>query len=107
MKELQEERIIKAPVPPYKPLEDDGTVIVPAEQATEQCFRIYSVSVDTANHEVTIEARRISYDFMDGDGEQAGCYTELAVFITLATFRKYPDSGIIFMVVRPTTRDLR
>ena len=43
---------------------------------------------------------------MDGDGEQAGCYTELAVFITLATFRKHPDSGIIFMVVRPTTRDL-
>ena len=32
-KELQEERIIKAPVPAYKPLEDDGTVIVPAEQA--------------------------------------------------------------------------
>ena len=63
-KELQEERIIKAPVPAYKPLEDDGTVIVPAEQATEQCFRIYSVSVDTANHEVTIEARHISYDFM-------------------------------------------
>ena len=63
-KELQEERIIKAPVPAYKPLEDDGTVIVPAEQATEQCFRIYSVSVDTANHEVTVEARHISYDFM-------------------------------------------
>ena len=41
-KELQEERIIKAPVPAYRPLEDDGTVIVPAEQATEQCFRIYS-----------------------------------------------------------------
>ena len=63
-KELQEERIIKAPVPAYKPLEDDGTVIVPAEQATEQCFRIYSVNVDTANHEVTVEARHISYDFM-------------------------------------------
>ena len=63
-KELQEERIIKAPVPAYKPLEDDGTVIVPAEQATEQCFRIYSVAVDTANHEVTVEARHISYDFM-------------------------------------------
>lgn len=63
-KELQEERIIKAPVPAYKPLEDDGTVIVPAEQATEQCFRIYSISVDTANHEVTVEARHISYDFM-------------------------------------------
>lgn len=63
-KELQEERIIKAPVPAYKPLEDDGTVIVPAEQATEQCFRIYSVSIDTANHEVTVEARHISYDFM-------------------------------------------
>ncbi len=63
-KELQEERIIKAPVPVYKPLEDDGTVIVPAEQATEQCFRIYSVSVDTASHEVTVEARHISYDFM-------------------------------------------
>ena len=63
-KELQEERIIKAPVPAYKPLEDDGTVIVPAEQATEQCFRIYSVSVDTANHEVTVEARHISYDFI-------------------------------------------
>ena len=45
-KELQEERIIKAPVPAYKPLENDGTVIVPAEQATEQCFRIYSVNVD-------------------------------------------------------------
>ena len=26
-KELQEERIIKAPVPAYRPLEDDGTVI--------------------------------------------------------------------------------
>ena len=38
-KELQEERIIKAPVPAYKPLENDGTVIVPAEQATEQCLR--------------------------------------------------------------------
>ena len=63
-KELQEERIIKAPVPAYKPLENDGTVIVPAEQATEQCFRIYSVNVDTANHEVTVEARHISYDFM-------------------------------------------
>lgn len=63
-KELQEERIIKAPVPAYRPLEDDGTVIVPAEQATEQCFRIYSVAVDTANHEVTVEARHISYDFM-------------------------------------------
>lgn len=63
-KELQEERIIKATVPAYKPLEDDGTVIVPAEQATEQCFRIYSVSVDTANYEVTVEARHISYDFM-------------------------------------------
>ncbi len=63
-KDLQEERIIKVPVPAYKPLEDDGTVIVPAEQATEQCFRIYSVSVDTANHEVTVEARHISYDFM-------------------------------------------
>ena len=63
-KELQEERIIKAPVPAYRPLEDDGTVIVPAEQATEQCFRIHSVSVDTANHEVTVEARHISYDFM-------------------------------------------
>ena len=63
-KELQEGRIIKAPVPAYKPLEDDGTVIVPAEQATEQCFRIYSVSVDTANHEVTVEARPISYDIM-------------------------------------------
>ncbi|MBR5111581.1 MAG: AraC family transcriptional regulator [Clostridia bacterium] len=63
-KELQEERIIKAPVPAYKPLEDDGTVIVPAEQATEQCFRIYSVNVDTASHEVTVEARHISYDFM-------------------------------------------
>lgn len=63
-KELQEDRIIKAPVPAYKPLEDDGTVIVPAEQATEQCFRIYSVTVDTANHEVTVEARHISYDFM-------------------------------------------
>ncbi len=45
-KELQEERINKAPVSAYKPLENDGTVIVPAEQATEQCFRIYSVSVD-------------------------------------------------------------
>ncbi len=56
-KELQEERIIKAPVPAYRPLEDDGTVIVPAEQATEQCFRIHSVSVDTANHEVTVEGR--------------------------------------------------
>ena len=55
-KELQEERIIKAPVPAYRPLEDDGTVIVPAEQAAEQCFRIHSVSVDTANHEVTVEA---------------------------------------------------
>ena len=44
-KELQEERIIKAPVPAYRPLEDDGTVIVPAEQATEQCFRIYSVAM--------------------------------------------------------------
>ena len=44
-KELQEERIIKAPVPAYKQLEDDGTVIVPAEQATEQCC-IYSVNVD-------------------------------------------------------------
>lgn len=63
-KELQEERIIKAPVPAYRPLEDDGTVIVPAEQATEQCFRIYSVAVDTANHEVAVEARHISYDFM-------------------------------------------
>ena len=63
-KELQEERIIKAPVPAYRPLEDDGTVIVPAEQATEQCFRIYSVAVDTASHEVTVEARHISYDFM-------------------------------------------
>ena len=63
-KELQEERIIKAPVPAYKPLEDDGTVIVPAEQAAEQCFRIHSVSVDTASHEVSVEARHISYDFM-------------------------------------------
>ena len=63
-KELQEERIIKATVPAYRPLEDDGTVIVPAEQATEQCFRIYSVAVDTASHEVTVEARHISYDFM-------------------------------------------
>ena len=63
-KELQEERIIKAPVPAYRPLEDDGTVIVPAEQATEQCFRIYSVAVDTASHEVTVEALHISYDFM-------------------------------------------
>lgn len=63
-KELQEERIIKAPVPAYRPLEDDGTVIVPAEQAAEQCFRIYSVAVDTASHEVTVEARHISYDFM-------------------------------------------
>lgn len=63
-KELQEERIVKAPVPAYRPLEDDGTVIVPAEQATEQCFRIYSVAVDTASHEVTVEARHISYDFM-------------------------------------------
>lgn len=63
-KELQEERIIKAPVPAYRPLEDDGTVIVPAEQATAQCFRIYSVAVDTANHEVTVAARHISYDFM-------------------------------------------
>lgn len=63
-KELEEERIIKAPVPAYRPLEDDGTVIVPAEQATEQCFRIYSVAVDTANHEVAVEARHISYDFM-------------------------------------------
>ena len=63
-KELQEERIIKAPVPAYKPLEDDGTVIVPAEQANEQCFRIYSVNVDTANATVTVEARHISYDFM-------------------------------------------
>ena len=60
-KELQEKRIIKAPVPAYKPLEDDGTVIVPAEQVTEQCFRIYSVNVDTASHEVTVEARHISY----------------------------------------------
>ena len=63
-KELQGNRIIKAPVPSYKPLEDDGTVIVPAEQATEQCFRIYSVTVDTADSLVTVEARHISYDFM-------------------------------------------
>ena len=62
-KELQEERIIKAPVPACKPLENDGTVIVPAEQVTEQCFRIYSVNVDTANHEVTVDARYISYRF--------------------------------------------
>ena len=63
-KELQEERIIKAPVPSYKPMEDDGTVIVPAEQVTEQCFRIYSVDVDAEKAMVTVEARHISYDFM-------------------------------------------
>lgn len=63
-KELQEERIIKAPVPAYKPLEDDGTVIVPAEQAKEQCFRIYDVQVDMKNALVTVQARHISYDFM-------------------------------------------
>ena len=97
-KELQEERIIKAPVPAYKPLDDDGTVIVPAEQATEQCFRIYSVSVDTANHEVTVEARHISYDFM---GNMCGrLTTQMGTYVVnaLAKMRNTlftPDNRIL------------
>ncbi len=97
-KELQEERIIKAPVHAYKPLEDDGTVIVPAEQATEQCFRIYTVSVDTANHEVTVEARHISYDFM---GNMCGrLTTQMGTYVVnaLAKMRNAlftPDNRIL------------
>ena len=97
-KELQEERIIKAPVPAYKPLEDDGTVIVPAEQAAEQCFRIYSVNVDTANAIVTVEARHISYDFMGNMCGRLTSQTGTYVVNALSKMRESlfsPDNRIL------------